>query len=123
MQKKRNNPQANPSEFAYVRVALKLTLEISFNAIIALAFSISKHIRIEHNIRYSVNFFFFCIKPKSETLIFRYFNIIFDNNILKILIERKKISLRKSILYYLIIREETREKTSLTITLTIYLDC
>jgi hypothetical protein len=40
MQKKRNNPQANSSEFAYVRIALELILEISFNTIIALAFSI-----------------------------------------------------------------------------------
>ncbi len=46
MQKKRNNPQANPSGFAYVRAALELTLEISFDTIIALAFSISKRIRI-----------------------------------------------------------------------------
>ncbi len=58
MQKKRNNPQANPSEFAYVRVALELTLEISFDAITALAFSIFKYIRIEHNVCYSVVLFF-----------------------------------------------------------------
>jgi len=57
MQKKRNNPQANPSEFAYVRAALELTLEISFDTITALAFSIFKHICIEYNICYSVYFF------------------------------------------------------------------
>jgi len=76
MQKKRNNPQSNPSEFAYVRAALKLTLEISFDAIILLAFSISKYIRIEHNVRYSVVLFFFCIKFENETFIFRYSKII-----------------------------------------------
>ncbi len=37
--------------------------------------------------------------------------------------ERLERSLRKSILDYFIIQEETREKTLLTITLTIYLDC
>jgi len=58
MQKKRNNPQPNPSGFAYIRAALGLTLEISSDAIILLAFSMSKHIRIEHNVRYSVVFFF-----------------------------------------------------------------
>jgi hypothetical protein len=54
MQKKRNNPQTNPSKFAYVRIALELALEISFAIIIALAFSMSKYIRIEHNVYYSV---------------------------------------------------------------------
>ncbi len=54
MLKKRNNPQANPSEFAYVRIALELALEISFDAITALAFSISRYVCIEHNICYSV---------------------------------------------------------------------
>jgi len=59
MQKKKKNPQPNPSGFAYVRVALELLLEISFDAVNALAFSMSKHIRIEHNICYSVVFFSF----------------------------------------------------------------
>jgi len=36
------------------------------------------------------------------------------------IIIKKKFDLRKSILYYLIIREETREKILLTITFTIY---
>ncbi len=58
MQKKRNNPQANSSEFAYVRIALELALEISFDTIIALAFSMFEHIRIEHNVCYSVVLFF-----------------------------------------------------------------
>jgi hypothetical protein len=84
MQKKRNNPQANPSEFAYVRVALELTLEISFDAITVLAFSMSKYICIEHNICYSI--IFFCIRFESKTLIFCYFDIIFDSNISKTLI-------------------------------------
>jgi hypothetical protein len=38
------------------------------------------------------------------------------------ILKYKKINLQKSILYYSIIREETREKILLTITLTIYLD-
>ncbi len=83
MQKNRNNPQANSSEFAYVRIVLELILEISFDAIIALAFSIFEHIRIEYNICYSV---FFCIKFENKTLISRYFNIIFNSNISKTLI-------------------------------------
>jgi len=58
MQKKRNNPQANPSWFAYVRIALELTLEISFDAIVALAFSIFEHIRIKYNVCYSIVLFF-----------------------------------------------------------------
>jgi len=62
MQKKRNNSQANPSEFAYVRVALGLALEISSDAIDALAFSMSRYIRIEHNVRYSVVLFFFALE-------------------------------------------------------------
>ncbi len=61
MQKKRNNPQANPSGFAYVRAALGLALEISSGAMAALAFSMSGHIRIEHDVRYSVVFFFFAL--------------------------------------------------------------
>ncbi len=65
MQKKRNNPQANTSEFAYVRVALELTLEISFDAIATLAFSMSKHIRIEHNVCYSV---FFALNLRTKLL-------------------------------------------------------
>jgi len=70
MQKKRNNPQSNPSEFAYVRAALKLTLEISFDAIILLAFSMSKHIRIEHNVRYSVVLFFFALNLRTKLSFF-----------------------------------------------------
>jgi len=66
MQKKRNNPQSNPSEFAYVKVALELTLEISFDAIILLAFSMFKHIRIEHNVRYSVVLFFFALDLRTK---------------------------------------------------------
>jgi len=68
MQKKRNNPQPNPSGFAYVRVALELTLEISFDAIILLAFSMSKHICIEHNIRYSVVLLFFALNLRAKLL-------------------------------------------------------
>jgi len=86
MQKKRNNPKANSSGFGYVRVALELALDISFCAIDALAFSMSKHIRIEHNVSYSVVLFFFCIKFESQTLIFCYFDIIFDSNTSKTLI-------------------------------------
>jgi len=68
MQKKRNNPQPNSSEFAYVRVALELTLEISFDAIILLAFSMFEHIRIEHNVRYSVVLFFFVLDLRTKLL-------------------------------------------------------
>jgi len=70
MQKKRNNPQANPSEFAYVRIALELALEISFDAIIALAFSISEHIRIEYDVRYSVVLFFLALNLRAKLLFF-----------------------------------------------------
>jgi len=66
MQKKRNNPQANPSGFAYVRVALELTLEISFDAINALAFSMSRHIHIEHDVCYSVVLFFFALNLRAK---------------------------------------------------------
>jgi len=68
MQKKRNNPQANSSEFAYVRIALELTLEISFDTMIALAFNMSKHIRIEHNVRYNVVLFFFALNLRAKLL-------------------------------------------------------
>ncbi len=68
MQKNRNNPQANSSEFAYVRIALELILEISFDAIIALAFSIFEHIRIEYNICYSVVLFFFALNLRTKLL-------------------------------------------------------
>jgi len=68
MQKKRNNSQANPSEFAYVRIALELALEISFDAINELAFSISRHIRIEHNVRYSVVLIFFALDLRAKLL-------------------------------------------------------
>ncbi len=61
MQKKRNNPQANPSGFAYVRIALELALEISFDAIATLVFSIFEHIRMKHNVCYSVVLFFFAL--------------------------------------------------------------
>jgi len=68
MQKKRNNPQPNRSEFAYVRIALELTLEISFDAIILLAFNMSKYIRIEHNVCYSVVLFFFALNLRAKLL-------------------------------------------------------
>ncbi len=68
MQKKRNNPQANPSGFAYVRIALELTLEISFDAIIALAFSIFEHIRIKYNVCYSIVLFFFVLDLRAKLL-------------------------------------------------------
>jgi hypothetical protein len=68
MQKKRNNPQANSSGFAYVRIALELILEISFDAIIALAFSMFEHIRIEHNVRYNVDLFFFALNLRTKLL-------------------------------------------------------
>ena len=68
MQKKRNNPQANSSEFAYVKIALKLILEISFDAIIALAFSIFEHIRIEHNVCYSIVLIFFALNLRTKLL-------------------------------------------------------
>jgi len=68
MQKKRNNPQSNPSEFAYVRIALELTLEISFDAIILLAFNMFEHIRIEHNVRYSIVLFFFTLSLRAKLL-------------------------------------------------------
>jgi len=68
MQKKRNNPQSNSSEFAYIRVALELTLEISFDAIILLVFSMFEHIRIEHNVRYSVVLFFFALNLRAKFL-------------------------------------------------------
>jgi len=45
--KKINNLKANFIEFAYIRIALKVILKISLNAIDALEFSISKYIRIE----------------------------------------------------------------------------
>ncbi len=66
--KKKKNPEPSPSGFAYVRAALGLLLEISFDAVNALAFSISKHIRIEHNIRYSVVFFFFVLDLRTKLL-------------------------------------------------------
>jgi len=68
MQKKRNNPQANPSGFASVRIALELTLEISFDAIIALAFSIFEHIRIKYNVCYSIVLFFFVLDLRAKLL-------------------------------------------------------
>ncbi len=68
MQKKKKNPQSNPSEFAYVKVALKLLLEISFDAINTLAFSMFRHICIEHNVRYSVVFFFFALNLRAKLL-------------------------------------------------------
>jgi hypothetical protein len=68
MQIKRNNPQANPSGFAYARVALGLALEISFDAITALAFSISEHICIEHNVCYSIVLFFFALNLRTKFL-------------------------------------------------------
>jgi len=70
MQKKRNNPQPNPSEFAYVRVALGLTLEISFDAMILLVFSMFEHICIEHNVCYSVVLFFFALDLRTKLLFF-----------------------------------------------------
>jgi len=70
MQKKRNNPQSNPSGLAYVRVALELTLKISFDAIILLAFSMFEHIRIEHNVRYSVVLFFFALNLRAKLSFF-----------------------------------------------------
>jgi len=66
MQKKKKNPQPNPSGFAYVKVALELSLEISFDAINTLAFSMSKHICIEHNVCYSVVFFFFALNLRAK---------------------------------------------------------
>ncbi len=69
MQKKKN-PEPNPSEFAYVRAALELLLEISFGAVNTLAFSISKHICIEHNICYSIVFFFFVLDLRVKLLFF-----------------------------------------------------
>jgi len=66
--KKKKNPQPNSSGFAYVRAALELALEISFGAVNALAFSISKHIRIEYNICYSVVFFFFVLDLRAKLL-------------------------------------------------------
>ncbi len=72
--KEKKNPQPNPNGFAYIRAALGLTQEISFDTINALAFSMSRHIRIEHNICYIVVFLY--IKFESETSIFRYFEII-----------------------------------------------
>ncbi len=68
MQKKKKNPQPNPSEFAYVRAALGLSLEISFDAVNTLAFSMFGHIRIEHNVRYSVVFFFFALDLRTKLL-------------------------------------------------------
>ncbi len=67
MQKKKN-PESNPSGFAYVRAALELSLEVSFDAMLALAFSMSKHIRIEHNVCYSVVFFFFALDLRAKLL-------------------------------------------------------
>ncbi len=72
MQKKKN-PKSNSSEFAYIRVALELLLEISFDAINALAFSISKYIRIEYNVCYSVVFFSFALDLRAKLL---FFNIL-----------------------------------------------
>jgi len=74
MQKKNNNSQPNSSGFAYVRIALKLALEISFDTINALVFNIFKYIRIEYNICYSIVFLY--IRFENETLISRYFKII-----------------------------------------------
>jgi len=65
---KKKNPKSNPSEFAYVRVALGLSLEVSFDAVLALAFSMSRHIRIEHNVCYSVVFFFFVLDLRAKLL-------------------------------------------------------
>jgi len=68
MQKKRKNPKASPSEFAYVRAALGLALVISSCAINALVFSMSKHIRIEQNNYYSVVSFFFALNLRAKLL-------------------------------------------------------
>jgi len=68
MQKKKNNPEPNPSGFAYVRAALGLSLEISFSAVLALAFSMSKHICVEYNVRYSIVFFFFVLNLRAKLL-------------------------------------------------------
>jgi len=68
MQKKINNSQSNSSEFAYVRIALELILEISFNAIILLAFSMFRYIRIEYDVRYNVVLFFFALNLRAKLL-------------------------------------------------------
>jgi len=70
MPKKINNPKKNSSEFAYVRVALGLALEISSNAIAALVFSISRYICIEHNICYSIILFYFALNLSIKLLFF-----------------------------------------------------
>jgi len=69
MQKKRKNPKANPSGFAYIRVALGLALVISSRAINTLAFSMSRYIRIEQDNYYSV-FFFFALNLRAKLLFF-----------------------------------------------------
>ncbi len=75
MQKKKKNSQSNSSEFAYVRVALRLLLEISFDAINTLAFSMFKHIRIEHNVCYNVVFFFFALDLRAKLLFLNIFKL------------------------------------------------
>ncbi len=65
---KKKKTQSNSSEFAYVRIALELTLEISFDTINTLAFSISKYICIEHNICYNIVFFFFVLDLRAKLL-------------------------------------------------------
>ncbi len=73
MPKKKKTPKPNPSGFAYVRAALGLSLEISFDAVNTLAFSMSRHICIKHNICYSVVFFFFALDLRAKLL---FFNIL-----------------------------------------------
>jgi len=66
--KKKKPPKPNPSGLAYVRAALGLSLEVSFDAVNTLPFSMSRHIRIEHNICYSVIFFFFALNLRAKLL-------------------------------------------------------
>jgi len=47
MEKEKETPKANPIEFAYVRIALEVMLEISLNTIDALEFNVSRYIRIK----------------------------------------------------------------------------
>jgi len=68
MPKKKKNPEPNPSGFAYVRTALELSLEISFDAVNALALSMSEHICIKYNVCYSVIFFFFALDLRAKLL-------------------------------------------------------
>ncbi len=68
MEKEKETPKANPIEFAYVRIALEVMLEISLNTIDALEFNVSRYIRIKQASWFSVVFLFFLLSLRAKLL-------------------------------------------------------